>query len=138
MNSAYLYLVLSALCFAGAWVAGKVAVRTMPPMALAVGRFAIASALLWLWSRRRSTTSPRVPRADLPFILAMGITAVAGYNILFLYGLERAPASDGALIVPGLAPVLAAIMGRVFLKERMSARGVLGLVIAVIGLALVM
>jgi len=135
---AYVLLILSALCFAGAWVAGKVAVRTMPPMALAVGRFAVASLLLWAWAARRDAGARRPSRADVPFILGMGVTAVAGYNVLFFYGLERAPASDGALIVPGLTPVLAAVMGRAVLKERIAAHGVVGLLVAVAGLVLVM
>ena len=42
----------------------------------------------------------RPGRQDIPLVLALGATAVAGYNALFLYGLELAPASDGAIIVP--------------------------------------
>jgi len=137
-RTAYVVLVLSALCFAGAWVAGKVSVRTMPPIALAVGRFVIASVLLWIWTLRRGAPGRRFTRADLWIVIGMGVTAVAGYNILFFYGLERAPASDGVLIVPGLAPVLAAVMSRVFLKERIGARGAVGLLIAAAGLMLVM
>ena len=137
-TTAHVVLVLSALCFAGAWVAGKVAVQTMPPIALAVGRFALAAVLLWFWARKRDPNGRRITRADLPFVIGMGATAVAGYNILFLYGLAKAPASDGALIVPGLAPVMGAILGRVFLGERLPAHALAGLAIAVAGLVLVM
>jgi hypothetical protein len=37
-------------------------------------------------------------------VLALGATAVAGYNALFLFGLELAPASDGGDHRPGALP----------------------------------
>jgi drug/metabolite transporter (DMT)-like permease len=78
---------------------------------------------------------PRV--ADLPLVAALGATAVAGYNLLFLYGLELAPATDGAIIVPGLAPVLTAAIAWPLLGERIGARGALGFALALAGLVLV-
>ncbi len=88
MGSAYLYLTLMALFFGGTWVAGKVGVDAIPPVTLAAGRFAIASLLLWLWAKTKQP-SGRPPRlGDLPLILGMGLTAIAGYNMLFLYGLK--------------------------------------------------
>jgi drug/metabolite transporter (DMT)-like permease len=135
---AYLLLTIMALCFAGTWVAGKVAVRTMPPMALAAGRFTVASICLWIWVRSRGVVRTGLTRRDLPIILAMGLTGVAGYNVVFLFGLKHAPASDGAIIVPGIAPALTAILSTLVLKERMHARGLLGFFIALVGMVFVM
>jgi drug/metabolite transporter (DMT)-like permease len=67
-------------------------------------------------------------------VLALGATAVAGYNALFLYGLELAPASDGAIIVPGLAPVFTILIAWPVLGERIGARGMAGLLLAFAGL----
>ncbi len=138
MGSAYLYLTLMALFFGGTWVAGKVGVDAIPPVTLAAGRFAIASLLLWLWAKTKQP-SGRPPRlGDLPLILGMGLTAIAGYNMLFLYGLKLAPASDGAVIVPGLAPILTATLAALVLKERIGRWTVAGLLTAVVGLLLVL
>ena len=76
--------------------------------------------------------------ADLPLILGMGLTAIAGYKVLFLYGLQLAPASDGAIIVPGLAPVLTAVLAWTLLGERIRASGTTGLLVAAAGLLLVL
>jgi drug/metabolite transporter (DMT)-like permease len=135
-RTAYVLLLGMAVCFGGTWVAGKLAVEDAPPATIAAARFAIASVLLWAWARSRSSvTWPR--RADLPLVFALGATAVAGYNLLFLYGLELAPATDGAIIVPGLAPVLAAALAWPLLGERIGGRGALGFVLALAGLVLV-
>ena len=135
-RSAYLLLLGMAVFFGGTWVAGKVAVDEVPPATIAAARFALATALLWAWERSRAPVSrPRL--ADLPLAAALGATAVAGYNLLFLYGLELAPATDGAIIVPGLAPVFATALAWPLLGERIGTRGVLGFALAFAGLVLV-
>lgn len=138
VRTAQILLTLMAVCFGGTWVAGKVAVDSIPPITLAAARFAIASALLSLWVRSKQPTGRRVTTADLPLILAMGLTAIAGYNMLFLYGLKLAPASDGAIIVPGLAPILTAALAWPVLRERIGRWGIAGLGTALVGLILVM
>ena len=60
-------------------------------------------------------------------------TAVAGYNALFLYGLELAPASDGAIIVPGLAPVFSMLIAWPVVAERIRGRRAAGLLLAFAG-----
>ncbi len=136
VRTAYLLLILMAVCFGGTWVAGKVAVDAIPPFTLAATRFAIASVLLWGWARSKPAGRRPTP-ADLPLILGMGLTAIAGYNALFLYGLTLAPASDGAIIVPGVAPVLTAVLAWPLLGERIGRWGAAGLAAALAGLAFV-
>lgn len=135
-RSAYLLLLGMAVCFGGTWPAGKLAVEELSPFTAAAVRFTLATALLALWASRRG--SLRLPaRRDLPLILAMGATAVAGYNVLFLYGLELAPATDGAIIVPGFAPVFAVLVGWIALGQRSTRRAILGLGLALAGLVAV-
>ena len=136
--SAYVILTLSALCFGGTWVAGHVAVEALPPLTIAAVRFLIASALLWGWARAQGHREHRIARADLPVILMMGATAIAIYNVLFLYGLTMAPASDGAIIVPGLAPVFTVLCAWLVLQERIGWREAAGFVVAFAGLYLVL
>jgi len=135
--SAYLILTLSALCFGGTWVAGDVAVAGLPPLTIASGRFLIASVLLYGWVRLQNIPRPRVTTRDLPLILTLGATAIAVYNVLFLYGLRLAPASDGAIIVPGFAPVFTVLLAWPILRERIGPWTVGGFAVALIGLYLV-
>lgn len=136
VRTAYLLLTLMAVCFGGTWVAGKVAVDAIPPFTLAATRFAIASVLLWGWARSKPAGRRPAP-ADLPLIVGMGLTAIAGYNALFLYGLKLAPASDGAIIVPGVAPVLTAMLAWPLLGERIGRWRAAGLGAALVGLVFV-
>jgi drug/metabolite transporter (DMT)-like permease len=124
--------------FGGTWVAGKFAVEAIPPATVAAVRFTLAAILLWVWDRSRPRARPALSFADLPLIVVLGATAVAGYNIVFLNGLKLAPASDGAIIVPGFAPILTAALAWPFLRERITRAGVLGLLVGFAGLLLVM
>ena len=136
-RTAYLMLIAMAICFGGTWVPAAVAVDAVPPFAIAVVRFGIASVLLYGWARLANRPLSPICRADWPMVLGLAVTAVAGYNWLFLTGLTLAPASDGAIIVPGLAPVFTAVIAGIALRERLGIRGFLGLGIAAVGLYLV-
>lgn len=136
-RTAYLMLTAMAICFGGTWVAADVAVDAVPPFTIAAVRFGVASILLYAWARAANRPLSPVTRRDWPMIIGLGVTAVAGYNWLFLTGLTLAPASDGAIIVPGLAPVFTAVLAGIILRDRLGWRGFLGLAVAAIGLYLV-
>jgi drug/metabolite transporter (DMT)-like permease len=133
-NVAYLMLTAMAICFGGTWVAGAVAVDAAPPFTIAAVRFGVASALLFAWARFANRPLSSVGRADWPLIAGLGLTAIAGYNWLFLTGLTLAPASDGAIIVPGLAPVFTLLLAGLILRERLGMRAYLGFAVAAVGL----
>jgi drug/metabolite transporter (DMT)-like permease len=133
---AYVVLSSMAVAFGGTWVAAPWATDEVAPLTVAFTRFLLASGLLWVWARAQRIPL-RFGRGDLPLVLAMGATAVAGYNVLFLYGVTLAPSTDGSIIVPGLAPVITAILVRVIYGERVARRGIAGLGLALAGLVLV-
>ena len=137
-RAAYLMLTAMAVCFGGTWVPAAVAVDSVPPFTIAAVRFGLASVLLYAWARLAGRPiSPVAGARDLAMIAGLALTAVAGYNWLFLTGLTLAPASDGAIIVPGLAPVFTAAIAALVIGERLGPRGYLGLAVAGIGLFLV-
>lgn len=136
-RAAYAMLTGMAICFGGTWVAGAVAVDAAPPFAIAAVRFGIASILLFAWAKLARRPLTPMQRRDWPLVIGLGLTAIAGYNWLFLTGLTLAPASDGAIIVPGLAPVFTALLAGALLAERVGTRGFIGLGVAVLGLLLV-
>jgi drug/metabolite transporter (DMT)-like permease len=134
---AYLALVGMALCFGGTWVAGAWATDAAPAFTIAAVRFGVASVLLLAWVRLAGRRLSPISRGDMPLVVGLGATAIAGYNWLFLTGLTLAPASDGAIVVPGLAPIFTTVLALVVLREPIRAWNGAGLLIAVAGLLLV-
>lgn len=135
-GSAPLFLVLSAASFGLTWVAAPWATDEIPPLVVACVRFAIAAVLLFAWCRWRGIPVP-LRRADLPVILGATATSVVTYNVLFLYGVGLAPASHGAVIVPGLIPIVTLVLSRVLFGERVPWSRLAGAAVALSGLALV-
>jgi drug/metabolite transporter (DMT)-like permease len=135
-SRAPLFLVLSAASFGLTWVAAPWATDEIPPLVVACVRFAIAALLLFGWCRWRGVPVP-FRRADLPVVLGATATSVVTYNVLFLYGVGLAPASHGAVIVPGLIPVVTLVLSQLLFGELASVPRLGGAAVALVGLGLV-
>lgn len=133
---AYTLLVVMAACFAGTWVAAHWATEEVPVLVTAFWRFAVATILLWVWARV-SRIRLSIGRRDLPLIAVMAFTGIVGYNLCFLYGVQLAPSSDGAIIVPGLSPIVVAVLVAIRYRVVPARRGLVGLGLALAGLVLV-
>ena len=129
-------LILSAASFGLTWVAAPWATDEIPPLAVACIRFGIAAVLLFAFCRWRGIAIP-LRREDAPVVIGVTATSVVIYNVLFLYGVQRAPASHGAVIVPGLIPISTIAMARVLFGERVALVRAAGAALALAGLVLV-
>ena len=122
-----------ALCWSGSWTFGKLGVTAVPPFELSTIRFAIAGLLM--------LAIARAIRAPLglerwPLLILAGFFGIFAYNALVFFALTISPASDGALIVPTVNPVLVVLFAA-FIGERVTATKILGLALATIGAVLV-
>ena len=122
-----------ALCWSGSWTFGKLGVTAVPPFELSAIRFALAGLLM--------LAIARAIRAPLglerwPLLILAGFFGIFAYNALVFFALTISPASDGALIVPTVNPVLTVLFAA-FIGERVTANKIIGLALATVGAALV-
>jgi len=136
-KAALAQMVLVTALFGGTWPAGKIAVDHLPPLTVAAARFVFATVLLLGLATARAGRLQLPSRRDLPLIAALGLTGIAGYQALFLVGLDRTPASDGAILVPGLIPALTALLAWRLYAQRPTRRVTTGFAIALVGLVVV-
>jgi len=123
----------AALAWSGAWITGKLAVASAPPLEISAARFVIAAAVL---AAIAVATRIDLGRGNLWPVVLAGVFGYFAYNAFVFVGLTMAPASDGALIVPTLIPVLTALAAS-FVGERLTATKLIGFALASIGAALV-
>lgn len=133
----YLLMVLMALLWSGSWVSGKVSVASVPPEIVAFLRFLIAGIGMLGIMALRDWKELGVSWRDLPLVLGLGISGIAGYNLLFFRGLQLAPASDGAMIVPTLNPLLTLFVAAMLLGEPLTRRKLIGASISLVGQVLI-
>src|SRR5262249_60655463 len=67
----------------------------------------------------------------------LGVTGAVLFNLCFMYGLARVPASRASLIM-ALNPAVTLLGSAIFLHERLTRAKVLGIVIALVGVAVVL
>ncbi|MBV8258858.1 MAG: DMT family transporter [Actinobacteria bacterium] len=136
-RGAFVALLVCMVSFGGTWPAGEVAARHVEPAVVAVVRFSSAAVLLWIWARVSGKPVRLPKRSDLPLLLALGFSVVFAYNLFFLYGVRHAPATDGAVLVPGLIPGFTTLLAWPVLGDRPARRALLGLAIAFVGVVIV-
>lgn len=134
----YGLLLLTAVTWGGAWVTGRLGAHAMPPLTTTWGRFVIATLTLiparLLLERGRKL---RLTTADVLTLLAMSLSGIVGYTAVFMAGVAIAPASDGAIITPGLVGVLTMTMAALASGTLPRKREMSGAVLASIGIVLV-
>jgi len=124
------------LIWGSAFSVTKVAVDNMPPFLVAFLRNLVASLILlplYLWKRKTIKQSQPLPYGK---ILLLGLTGITFFYAFFNVALVYTSAAAGALI-QGIMPVAIALPAVLFLKEKLSSRAMLGILLSVGGIILV-
>ncbi len=131
----WILLMCLSVCFwAGAFIAGKLGLRTASPLALTYGRFLVAVACLFLYARSRSI-SLRIERKDWVDLALLGLVGMTGYHLLFFQALRHTTAIKAAMI-GATNPLMTAILAALFLGERLGGRRILLILVALAGVLL--
>jgi len=124
-----LVYVTVALCWSGSWTAGKLGVGAVPPIELSAIRFGIAGLVMLAIAR---ATGASLGLARWRLLVVAAFFGIFAYNALVFVGLTLGPASDGAVLVPTLNPVLTVFLAT-FLGERLTRNKVAGVACATVG-----
>ena len=131
------FLLLAAFFVGTDFVSVKYALRGLPPLALVPLRYVIAGLLLLGLLRLIGTKGGiGLPVRDLPVMVGLGFVGVTLNQIGYTVGLSLTSGSNGALIF-ATAPVWGLLLGIFLRLERGTWLGVVGLGMAVGGVALV-
>jgi len=133
-------LVLWASAFAGIKAGMRLTPAGVPgpdgygPGEVALLRFGVASLVLAVYA---AFTRMRLPaKSDLPRIALAGFLGITVYHLALNFGEVRVSAGAAALLISA-GPVFTAIMSVVFLRERITLTGWVGIAIAFAGVALI-
>jgi drug/metabolite transporter (DMT)-like permease len=122
------------VCWASAFVAIRVAVRSFPPDEVAWLRF--FSAGVALCAIAVATRMP-LPRArDLPRLAILGLVGHALYNLALAKGQAHVPAATASFVIAS-APIWMLLFAAALGQERPTAAGVAGMVVSLGGVALI-
>ncbi len=125
---------LGALFWALASVVYSRVGQRIPPIALNFIKGMIAIALLLLTLILQGQTFPDVPHRAIQFLLVSGLIGIGIGDSAYFATLRDLGARRG-LLLETLAPPLTAILGLIFLKERLSIQAWSGILLTILGIA---
>jgi drug/metabolite transporter (DMT)-like permease len=114
----------------------KLALAQIPPLAFAALRFTAAGALLWVVLRVVEGPK-RLPPGALRRLVWLGLIGNSIYQVAFLLGLSYTTAANASLII-ATTPALVAAAGAALGIERLSRVAVVGIALALGGVALIL
>jgi drug/metabolite transporter (DMT)-like permease len=132
MKSTYIKLLLMAAIWGGTFIAGKNLALGVGPYVGAFMRYAVASLFLAAWMLKSGERPVRPTGRNALLVLLMGMTGIFGYNVFFLKGLKLIEAGRASVIV-ACNPILIALLSAAFLRERLNALKIAGILISVTG-----
>src|SRR5262245_12016978 len=118
-------------------VLGKAIVAEVPVYLFMFYRFVVSTAaLLPLVYREAGPKLRQMPRGQVRDLIGMALLGMIGFTALMLEGLQRTSAADAGIITATL-PAVAALLGVVVLRERLSLPQAGAVALAMAGLGLV-
>lgn len=121
----------TSLLFAGSFIAGKYTTADLRPLTTSLLRYFVALVFLTLLAMiRRPSLSIRF--GDVAKLILLGLFGIVGYHFFFFSALRHTEVANTA-IINALSPIITGLMAALLLKEKLSSRNYLGIVIAVVG-----
>jgi drug/metabolite transporter (DMT)-like permease len=130
---------VSAILFGGTFVGAKAGLPYFPPLLFVAIRFDIGAVVLASYAVHQLSPADLRPRTtdDILAILSTGIVVIGMTNALIFVG-QQYITSGVAAIMMSLNPILTPVFAAFLLhEERLSTRGILGLILGLVGVAFV-
>jgi drug/metabolite transporter (DMT)-like permease len=134
-------LLLVAFLWGGGFTASKAAVGDVPALTNGLLRYVLASLVLVPLMLAGQQRVPRTAKLSWPTwraLIALALTAVVGYNVLFFVGLSYAPSSDSILLIPTTNPIWTSLIALAVVGERPTGRLLVGMLATLLGMCLVL
>ena len=131
----YAMILATVTIWGGSFASTKYALAQAQPMVILWLRLIIGMPILFaglLWER--SIRLPSIKEAVALFL--MGFQGIFFHQAIQSYAMKTAGAANANWMMIA-TPALVAILGRIFLKEKISGRGICGMILAAAGVALV-
>ena len=130
-----LYALLSLMVagWTGNYIAGKIALQSLPPVLLYGVRISMAGILIvpvYVWERRHNKRTWTL--RDLPFIIVIGVFGVSLNQFLFVLGLSRTSVAHSAIFA-NMSPILVLLLASARGLEKLTPQKIAGVVVSLVG-----
>ncbi|MFT8871024.1 MAG: DMT family transporter [Sporolactobacillus sp.] len=136
-STAILFLILANFFWAGNYICGKYVIAAMQPIQINFLRWLIAAFILFPLAQMIEKPDWKTILKEWRVLFVLSVLGIIGYNLLLYMALYFTTSLDAALI-NSVNPAMIAIFAAWLLKERLSKKNVVGLIVSLIGVLLVL
>ncbi|MDU1691715.1 MAG: DMT family transporter, partial [Bradyrhizobium sp.] len=136
-NQPYVLLSITALCWAGNAIVGRLAAGHIPPVTLSFLRWSLAFLLILplAWKQLRQDW-PAI-RSRLGIMIALSLTGIGAFNTLQYWSLEYTQALN-TLLLQSSGPLIVAVWSLLLLRVHLTAAQAIGIVLSLAGVLLIL
>src|SRR5436853_6281563 len=128
-NQPYLLLSITALCWAGNAIVGRLAAGHIPPVTLSFLRWFLAFVLVLPFAWKHLAQDWPAIRGRLGLMITLSITGIGAFNTLQYWALEHTQALN-TLLLQSAAPLVVALWSLVVLGIRLTAAQAFGVALS--------
>jgi drug/metabolite transporter (DMT)-like permease len=136
-NQPYLLLSITALCWAGNAIVGRLAAGHIPPVTLSFLRWSLAFLLILPFAWKHLVRDWAAIRGKLGIMIVLSITGIGAFNTLQYWALEHTQALN-ILLLQSAAPLLVAVWSLILLGVRLTPAQALGILLSLAGVLMIL
>jgi len=136
-NQPYLLLSITALCWAGNAIVGRLAAGHIPPVTLSFLRWSLAFLLILPFAWKHLVRDWAAIRGRLGTMIVLSLTGVAAFNTLQYWALEHTQALN-TLLLQSAAPLVVALWSLVLLGVRLTLMQACGVLLSLAGVLVIL
>jgi len=136
-NQPYVLLCITALCWAGNAIVGRLAAGHIPPVTLAFLRWFFAFLLLLPFAWKHLVHDWPSIRTRLPLMIVISITGIGAFNTLQYWSLEHTQALN-TLLLQSAAPLIVAVWSLILLGVRLTLAQAAGVLLSLAGVLVIL
>ena len=136
-NQPYLLLSITALCWAGNAIVGRLAAGHIPPVTLSFLRWSLAFLIILPFAWKHLARDWRTIRSHLGVMVLLTITGVSAFNTLQYWALEYTQALN-TLLLQSAGPLFVAVWSLALLGVRLTLAQACGIVLSLAGVLVIL
>src|SRR5256714_4933095 len=137
VDQPYLLLSISAMCWAGNAIVGRLAAGHIAPVTLSFLRWSLAFLIILPFAWKHLARDWDAIRSRLGTMIVLSITGVAAFNTLQYWALEHTQALN-TLLLQSAAPLVVAVWSLILLGVRLTLAQAFGVVLSLCGVLVIL
>jgi drug/metabolite transporter (DMT)-like permease len=133
----YLLLCITALCWAGNAIVGRLAAGHIPPVTLSFLRWSFAFLLILPFAWHHMVRDWRAIRERLGVMIVLSVTGISAFNTLQYWALEHTQALN-TLLLQSAAPLIVAVWSLMLLGVRLTPAQAFGVLLSLAGVLVIL